>query len=74
MRQPNTFYTRKFIDVAKTANGSGQKVIDNEVIRGVRDELLEHMLYVTELERLLHLAKQSATNQNITVEIRSEDF
>lgn len=74
MRQPSTFYTRKFLDLAKAAVSNGRMVVENETIRGVRDEIMELMLYSNELERQLAVCKAAALEQNINVEIRSEDF
>jgi hypothetical protein len=47
--------------------------VDNELIRGVRDELMEHMLYSTELQRLLDNCKQDQSAA-VTVQIQAEDF
>jgi hypothetical protein len=47
--------------------------VDNELIRGVRDELMEHMLYSTELQRLLDSCKQDQASA-VTVQIQAEDF
>lgn len=73
MRQPSTHHLRKFIDLARNATGPGNRMIENELIRGVRDELMEHMLYSTELQRLLDISKQNQS-QAVTVQIQAEDF
>ena len=74
LRQPNTFYTRKFLDIAKAAVSNGRMVVEHETIRGVRDEIMEMMLYSNDLERQLAACKAAAMDQDINIEIKSQDF